>query len=180
MSRPGARVVCCVVLLGLGWSARGATPQQVDKAIKRGVEWFYTNQNDRGNWETVPTAGRDAQKEPANPASGQWGGFSAIATYALLDAGESWKDKRIRDALEWLNKAPMTGTYAVALRSQVWQYLPQTKGVKEAAQRDCGMLLSGMKSKGDARGMWAYFVSDGAHPRYDHSTSQIALLGVWA
>ena len=181
MSRPGARVVvCCIVFLVVGSGARAVTPQQVDKAIKRGVEWFYSTQNEKGNWETAPAAGRDAQKEPANPASGQWGGYSSLATYALLDAGESWKDKRVRDALEWLNKAPMTGTYAVAIRSQVWQYLPQTKGVKEAAQRDCGMLLSGMKSKGDARGMWAYFVSDAAHPRYDHSTSQIALLGVWA
>jgi hypothetical protein len=74
----------------------------------------------------------------------------------------------------------MIGTYAVALRAQVWQYLPQNANVKLAAQRDCGMLLSGMKARGDARGMWAYFLSDGTSPRYDHSTSQIALLGVWA
>src|SRR5258706_2686258 len=180
MSRSGARVVCFLVILGFASSLRAATPQEVDKAIKRGVEWLYAQQNDAGNWETTPGPGRDFAKEPAKPESGQWGGYSSLATYALLDAGESWKDKRIRDALEWLNKAPMIGTYAVALRAQVWQYLPQTKGVKEAAQRDCGMLLSGMKAKGDARGMWAYFVSDGAHPRYDHSTSQIALLGVWA
>ncbi|MDB5321846.1 MAG: hypothetical protein JWN40_3477 [Phycisphaerales bacterium] len=180
MSRSGACVVCFLAILGFGSSLQAATPQEVDKAIKRGVEWLYTQQNDGGHWETTPGPGRDFAKEPAKPESGQWGGYSSMATYALLDAGESWKDKRIRDALEWLNKAPMVGTYAVALRAQVWQYLPQTKGVKDAAQRDCGMLLSGMKAKGDARGMWAYFVSDGAHPRYDHSTSQIALLGVWA
>jgi hypothetical protein len=180
MSRSGVRVVTFLLILGMGLSLQAATPQEVDQAIKRGVEWLYSQQNEQGNWESTPGPGPDARKEQAKPESGQWGGYSSLATYALLDAGESWKDKRVRDALEWLNKAPMIGTYAVALRAQVWQYLPQTKGVKEAAQRDCGMLLSGMKSKGDARGMWAYFVSDGSHPRYDHSTSQIALLGVWA
>ncbi|HEY7119335.1 MAG TPA: DUF4159 domain-containing protein, partial [Tepidisphaeraceae bacterium] len=157
-----------------------ATPQEVDKSIRRGVEWLYSQQNERMNWESTPGPGRDARKQQADPKSGQWGGYSAIATYALLDAGESWRDKRVREALEWLNKAPMIGTYAVALRAQCWQYLPQSEGVKRAAQRDCGMLLSGMKTKGEARGMWGYFVSDGNSPRYDHSTSQIALLGVWA
>jgi hypothetical protein len=180
MSRSGVRLACCIFIFGVMPSVHAATPQEVDRAIKKGVEWFYSQQNPAGNWETTPGPGRDAQKEPSKPESGQWGGYSALATYALLDAGESWKDKRLHDALEWLNRAPMIGTYAVAIRAQVWQYLPQTKGVKEAAQRDCGMLLSGMKARGDARGMWAYFVSDGAHPRYDHSTSQIALLGVWA
>jgi hypothetical protein len=180
MSRRGARVLCIVGLVLFGDCACAATPQEVDRAIKRGVDFLYSKQNPQGNWETTPGPGRDFRKEPAKPESGQWGGYSAIAAYALLDAGESWKDKRIRDALEWLNKAPMIGTYAVALRSQCWQYLPQTKGVKDAAQRDAGVLVQGMKSKGEARGMWGYFVSDGNVPRYDHSTSQIALLGVWA
>jgi len=51
-----------------------------------------------------------------------------MATYALLDAGESWKEKRIRDALDWLNRAPMIGTYAVAFRAQVWQYCRRARG----------------------------------------------------
>lgn len=180
MSRPGVLVWSVVGVLVLSSAARAATPEQVDKAIKKGVDWLYSQQNDKGNWETTPGPGPDARKEQSKPEAGQWGGNSAIATYALLDAGESWRDKRVRDALEWLNKAPMIGTYAVALRAQCWQYLPQSPGVKSAAQRDCGMLLNGMKSKGDARGMWAYLVSDGNSNRYDHSTTQIALLGVWA
>jgi hypothetical protein len=183
MSRTGVlvwSVVGVIVLSASSSSLRAATPQQVDKAIKKGVDWLYSQQNDKGNWEGTPGPGPDARKEQAKPEGGQWGGHSAIATYALLDAGESWRDKRVRDALEWLNRAPMIGTYAVALRAQCWQYLPQSPGVKSAAQRDCGMLLNGMKSKGDARGMWAYLVSDGNSQRYDHSTTQIALLGVWA
>lgn len=177
------RIMRALVTWGLAFTslgAAGATPQEVDKAIRKGVEFLYSKQNDKGNWEAVPVAGRDWRKEPSNVNSGQWGGYTSLATYALLDAGESWKDKRVREAVEWLNKAPMTGVYAVALRAQIWQYLPQNSAVKNAAQRDAGMLLSGMKTKGEARGMWNYFVSDANSPRYDHSTSQIALLGVWA
>jgi hypothetical protein len=173
-------MVLSVWLLGASCAVFAATPEEVDKAIKRGVENLYTQQNEQGNWESTPSPGQNARKEQADPKSGQWGGFSSLATYALLDSGESWSDKRVGKACEWLNKAPMIGTYAVALRAQIWQYLPQNANVKAAAQRDCGMLLSGMKARGDARGMWAYFVSDGNSPRYDHSTSQIALLGVWA
>ena len=131
MSRPGVLVwsVVGVLVLSSAAAVRAATPQQVDKAIKKGVDWLYSQQNDKGNWETTPGPGPDARKEQAKPEAGQWGGYSAIATYALLDAGESWRDKRVRDALEWLNKAPMVGTYAVALRAQCWQYLPHSPGV---------------------------------------------------
>lgn len=181
MSRFGAKCIGLILLTACAWPTFAATPEEVDKAIKKGVEFLYSQQNEQFNWESSPGPDRDARtKGQADPKNGQWGGFSAIATYALLDAGEPWTDKRIRNACEWLNKAPMIGTYAVALRAQVWQYLPQNANVKVAAQRDCGMLLSGMKARADARGMWAYFVSDGNSPRYDHSTSQIALLGVWA
>src|SRR3954466_11617383 len=180
MTRRGALVVCLIGLSWVGARAYAVTPQEVDRAIKRGVDWLYSQQNDKGNWEIAQQMSADARKEQSKPEGGQWGGYTALATYALLDSGETYRDKRVRDALEWLNKAPMIGTYAVSLRAQVWQYLPPTKAVRDAAQRDAGMLLSGRKAKGDAQGMWAYFVSDGAHPRYDHSTSQMALLGVWA
>jgi hypothetical protein len=182
MPRPRVLAWSVVCLVIAPWQSvlHAATPQQVDKAIRKGVEWLYAQQNDKMNWETATSPGPDARKLQSKPEAGQWGGTSALATYALLDAGEDHREPRVRDALDWLNKAPMIGTYAVALRAQCWQYLPQSPAVKTAAQRDCGMLLSGMKSKGDARGMWSYLVSDGNSPRYDHSTSQIALLGVWA
>ena len=183
MSRAGVlvwSVVGVVVAFASGSPLRAATPEQVDQAIRRGVDWLYAQQNEKGHWETTPGPGADVRKNQSKPDAGQWGGYSALATYALLDAGESWRDPRVRNAVEWLNKAPMVGTYAVALRAQCWQYLPQSQGVKNAAQRDCSMLLGGMKAKGDSRGMWSYLVSDHSSPRYDHSTSQVALLGVWA
>ena len=159
--------------------AKLASPEKVDAAIKKAVAYLYAAQNDKGHWETFDTISPEWKKEPAKPEGGQFGGLSSMAVYSMLDAGESWKDPRIRKGIEWLYKQPMMGTYAVSFRSQIWQYLPQTPGVKSAAQRDCNLLLSGMKAKGDARGFWSYFVNDGNNTRYDHSCSQIALLGIW-
>src|SRR4051812_17371691 len=93
-------------LCGFSFGALAATPQEVDKAIKKGVEFLYSRQNDKGNWDTTISPGPNARKEASKPESGQFGGFSALAAYALLDAGESWKDKRVREAVEWINKAP--------------------------------------------------------------------------
>src|SRR4051812_31710102 len=102
MSRNGlfAAIVACACIVP---SVRGATPRQVDTSIKRGVEWLYEQQNDKGNWETTPGPGADFKKEQSKPESGQWGGVSAMATYALLDAGESPKDERIAKAVQFLN-----------------------------------------------------------------------------
>lgn len=180
---PSTGVRAAIVVLGsmITFSGLAATPEQVDKAIKKGVAWLYSKQNEKGNWEVVEKRSPDYRKELSKVEGGQFGGLTAIATYALLDSGESWKDPRIKDSVEWLNKASMTGVYAVALRAQIWQYLPQNQMVKQAAQRDCNMLLAGMKGgKTEARGFWSYLIDDGTASRYDHSTSQIAVLGIWA
>ncbi len=160
-------------------AARAATPAQVDAAIKKGVAYLYAIQNDQGHWETIASISPDWKKEPAKPEGGQFGGLTSMSIYALMDTGETWRDPRLRKAIEWAYKTSMFGTYAVSFRSQIWQYLPQTPGVRAAAQRDCNLLLAGMKAHGDSRGFWSYFVNEGNVPRYDHSCSQIALLGIW-
>jgi len=58
----------------------------------------------------------------------QWGGYSALATYALLDAGESWKDKRVRDALAGGLKAlcaamKASSVHVTFAREDEWAFL---------------------------------------------------------
>jgi hypothetical protein len=157
------------------------TPNEVDASIKKAVAWLYSKQDQKGHWEEKEAPEGDLKGKDRNtPTGGQWGGYTAIATYALLDAGEPWKDPRIKKAAEWLHRAQITGVYALSLRANIWHYLPQSTNVKKAADRDSYMLLGGMKSKGDADGFWGYSVNDGATGYYDHSTSQFALLGIWA
>src|SRR5436190_9749857 len=150
MARRGARLIGIACILGCvagsAWAA--VTPQQVDAAIKKGVDYLYAQQNKAWNWETSAGPGPNPMVDPNNndPAMGQWGGRSAIATYALLVAGEDYRDKRLAGAIDWINRAPMIGIYAVGLRAQVWMYLPPNAKVKQAARRDLSMLLNGMKS----------------------------------
>src|SRR5688500_6492197 len=178
---PARAALALILLVTLPIQAAPPTPNEVDASIKKAVAWLYSQQDQRGHWEKKEAPeGEIKGKDRNNPTGGQWGGYTAVATYALLDAGEPWKDDRIRKAAEWLNKAQITGVYSLSLRANIWQYLPQSPNVKRAAERDARLLLGGMKSKADAEGFWGYHVNDGPTGYYDHSTSQFALLGIWA
>src|SRR5688500_18628788 len=81
-------------------AAHGATPAEVETAIKKAKEFLYSQQTKEGAWD------------PAKPAAdhvhgSQWGGSTAMATYALLAAGESPDDPRIQKAVRWLGNANM-------------------------------------------------------------------------
>src|SRR2546421_9495681 len=99
-----AKSIIALLTLGFLACARGATippatPEQVDKTIARAVEWLYSKQT-KGNWETAEK--RDPTTKPSNTEGGQWGGRTAIATYALLAADQSPQDARIQEAVTFL------------------------------------------------------------------------------
>jgi hypothetical protein len=173
--------VCCLLLATLFIVAGGAapaTPQKVDEAIKKGVAYLYSKQNKDGNWETIQK--RDPSTKPYSTEGGQWGGKTAIVTYALLACDESPQDPRIAKAVEWLRKAELVGTYAVSLRAQVWNNLPKTPENKQAMQRDAKLLLDLAIDKGDNKGFYTYLNIPELNHTYDHSNSQYGVLGSWA
>src|SRR5687768_1747244 len=141
----GMAVALSVALAG--WApapARGATPQQVEDALKKSMKYLRDTQKPNGSWdEDVPAEGH---------AGLQWGGWTAIATYALLAGGDSHQDEHIQKAVRWLGRAKVTGTYAVGLRAQVWTYLPMSKDVRAAIKRDADQLLK----IADGNGRWGY------------------------
>ena len=158
-------------------SANAANSDQVNAAIETAKAKLYSMQKG-GNWETTALA--DLDKGPASPEGGQWGGLTSIATYALLAAGESPSEPRIKAAIEWLKKADIKGVYALGLRLQVWHYLCR-KHKDEARpfiERDAKLLLLALNSKGDAMGFYHYLVTPTGS--YDHSVSQYGILGIWA
>lgn len=145
--------------------APAASPSEVDRAIKALVEKLYADQQN-GNWEG-PATGHTA---------GQVGGRTALATYALLAAGESHQDPRVRQAINYLLQVEMDGVYAIGMRAQVWNYIPSNDAVRNAARRDA-VLLHGAARINKIPGMSRYKINS---PDYDHSASQIAVLGMWA
>ena len=159
-------------------SASAASPQQVDEAIKRATAYLLKIQKD-GNWEvsTPPNAAK-IEAELYAIRGGQWGGPTALATYALLASGENPQSEPMKKAMNFLANAKIVGIYALGLRSQVWSYLPAGANVRAMASRDGNLLLGAMRNfNGDAQGMF-WYTAQGAD--YDHSASQYGILGMWA
>ena len=124
----------------------------------------------------------DPQAGPA-PLDAQYGGYSALAAYALLSAGEKPTDPRMVRALNFLKRTDTTGTYALGVRCQVWHLAPSEESRKWATS-DSARLLQGMGKDGDALGMWDYvsgsYGAKNRGTRVDHSASQYGVLGLWA
>ena len=165
-------VACCVG--GLAAPLRAATPAQVEKAIKDAVDYLYKKQDKEGTWEP---------DDPKVNRHHQEGGWTAIAVYALLAAGESPQDPKLKKAIDYLLKQEMKGVYAVGIRLNVWHLLPPRPEVRQAMHRDAQYLMNAMKAgsanpKDGSRGMWDYVLNKGR--RYDHSVSQYGVLGLWA
>ena len=169
-----AGLLCGALFCGPAVCVRAASPEQVDKAIEDAIHTLYALQKN-GNWEIAALA--DSDKGPYDVDGGQWGGLTSIATYALLAAGESPQDARIRSAVEWLKKADIKGVYALGMRLQVWNFLPKTE-VRVLIEHDAKLLLLALKSKDNQKGFFDYLVTPSAG--YDHSVSQYGVLGLWA
>src|SRR4051794_34185990 len=159
-------------------AASAASPKEVNDAIDKAVKYLYELQQD-SNWELVQAPAGDGKPDVRGK---QWGGLTAMATYALLAAGQNPQDERVAKAITWLLDNELTGTYAVGLRAQVWQFLPekhpQRAKVRAAIKRDLELLASGVSLRKDkSRGFYGYFPGDDG---YDRSNSQYGVLGTWA
>src|SRR5688500_6532777 len=119
-----ALVVCFVT----AQASRAATPEQVDKAIKRAVDHLLKVQKENGTWEVVDVKADPKAPEgkgsPYSTSGGQWGGLTALATYALLSSGIGAEDPKLAPAITFLKKADIDGTYALAMRMWVWASIP--------------------------------------------------------
>lgn len=166
------------VAFGQAPAARAVEGNPTASAIQRGVEWLYAQQKPDGTWETEPMPWAGAEKIQ-NSGNGQWGGNTALATYALLAAGESAQDPRIQKAIAFLAEADIRGVYALGLRGQIWQYLPPTSMRVQLAKRDRKLLMDAAARMQDRPifGKFHYLVT--ADRSYDNSVSQYGVLGVW-
>ncbi|KKK71522.1 hypothetical protein LCGC14_2913080, partial [marine sediment metagenome] len=132
-----------VLAVMLAWSVparaqRTAIPfsdQAVEKAIEDAKEYLWSQYVEKlGHWAEPPP--------PDNPRTRSYvGGYTALACYGLLAAGESYREPRMKRALKWLAKVPMNATYCLGLRSQVWTFLPR-KRMRPLLARDARQLVN--------------------------------------
>src|SRR3954469_4834341 len=169
-----------VAWAGMAQPIHAATSKQVDAALEKARAYLFTLQNKNGTWDdtVVPPKPAESAANARSPNGGQWTGETALAVYALLAAGESPQNPKLKPAIEFLVRSETAGTYALGLRMQVWLLLPRKAEYLAAARRDAKVLLAGLKTQGTAAGMYSYVF--GNDPTYSHSRSQYGVLGIWA
>ncbi len=80
----------------------GPTDEAVRECVSKAVEKLKSGQKADGHWETV---------------ANQYGGMTALAVLALLQAGEPLDDPAVAGGLEALERVPNVETYVVSLRT---------------------------------------------------------------
>ncbi|MDP7028732.1 MAG: hypothetical protein QF733_00755 [Phycisphaerales bacterium] len=119
----------------------------------------------------------DPPRMPAGESTRQHlGGYSALATLALLTAGHDAQAPPLCHAIAWLEQIEPDGTYAVAFRAQVWAALPDR--YLPALQRDIDRLTSSFHWE---QGGWDYLCKPvNRIPRVSPSTRHVAVLALHA
>ncbi|MEZ0265031.1 MAG: DUF4159 domain-containing protein [Phycisphaerae bacterium] len=147
---------------------------KVEAAIKKAKAYLYAKMSADGTWETGPAKFANNNQHDG----GQWGGLTALCTYALLAAGESPQDAKLAKAIAFLKTADIRGTYARGIRMLVWHQLPESKETLALMKVDAQLMLDATRGDGNSAGMHDYTGIAGSD--YSHSRSQYAVLGLWA
>jgi hypothetical protein len=148
----------------------------VEVAIKKAVAYLYKTQKG-DNWEAVPRRMGDTGYKVDEA---QWGGLTAMATYALLAAGESPQNPQVAKAIAFLDRAEVVGTYAMGMKLQIWNYIERPSAPqKDVLRKDATLLLTAVKTNPSNAGLYHYWV-DPTKGDYDQSCSNYGVLGMWA
>ncbi|QNN24065.1 DUF4159 domain-containing protein [Planctomycetales bacterium ZRK34] len=147
------------------------TDEQVRQTIDQLVAYLYKTQNDQGHWD------RKAPEDTGHHNFGmQYGGMSALATYALLASGQSYQHPQVARAIRALKSFPVRGTYVCALRIHVWNQLPDS--FQDEMRKDLGFLLTCLKQSTIPGKAKAFSYGPGVEG-WSNSRTQYGLLGLW-
>lgn len=142
---------------------------QLDAAIHELIDRLYAAQNKEGLWI-------DAWPNDDSIHGLQYGGNTALVAYALITAGESYQNPKLRRAIRFLEEVEMNGTYAIALRDMVWEHLPQS--FQRYLNQDTRWLVDAAQPS--PHGGKCYTYSDYSRFNYSNSRTKFGLLGLWA
>lgn len=178
-----AAILVCVAAAAwaVGPAHAAVTSEQIDTAILDGKKFVYSQQQAGGRWEHDDTRKGDGHNWSSMQGD-SFGGYTALATYALLASGESPNSPRVGAAIGFLKRADIVGVYALGIRLQVWLLIPhETAEIKAHIHKDADALINGINmgpdGPGTNHGLWDY---TGLGSRVDHSVSQYGVLGLWA
>src|SRR5688500_1764851 len=95
-------VLTCAIVLMIARPASAATPAEIQAAIEKAKAFLYSQQFDGERWERDPKRVGDTHDYWNVPQADSWGGWTALACYALLTAGENPQDPRMAKSIAWL------------------------------------------------------------------------------
>ncbi len=147
------------------------TDETVAVAIERARDWLMLQRSKAGDWESSRTDTGDRF----------WGGGTALATLALLNAGENPRSDEMQQTLTWLAAQPLRATYVYSLRAQALSLVPGG-AFERRLQDDLDWLVAAahVGPGPHAGGYWYESASEKPQIReFDHSNSQFGVLGVW-
>lgn len=126
---------------------RAATPQQVQKAIEKAQKYLLAHRSPDGTWEVAqrPELGTPNDKRLTDYRARQWGGLTAVSTYALLASGMDPRADELKRPIYFLLNANLQSTYTVGISSQIVLFLPE-KETREFAKRNLALLYAGLLS----------------------------------
>ena len=166
------QVACVAAWVILGPSGARAQPvpvtdEDVELAIRRGVEFVWSSQGAAGGWS-------DTRFDRLFP-----GGLTALAAFTLRTAGAELGDPRLQRAVNRLleDEDRIRTVYARAFRLMLWASLDPNK-YRGKIRAVVGFLAS-MQSR---QGVWGYGGrGDALTPQgwADNSNSQLAILALW-
>ncbi len=171
-----ALLALLTALTGLSSTAPAQTPlvqaetltdQEVSWAIDALTEALFALRTDAGTWER-----QYARSEMAN-FNAHVTGQTTLAVAALLAAGHSYQDPRIRPALDLLIADKSDFTYVRGLRCHVWAAVPDK--YSRLLDADRRWLLSAYDHDS---GSWNY-TQAAIRSGYDNSVTQYGVLGLW-
>lgn len=143
------------------------TPQKVEQAINRAMQYLRQAQRN-GNWES-------GAGDVLRLVGVMEGGHTALATLALLEAGEDVKSPVIQQALDYLRKLPPRATYVVALQTMALSRAEPEKD-RLLIARNVDWLKKSFRPKLG----WSYGLAGGLGAGGgDNSNSQYAVLGLY-
>jgi hypothetical protein len=153
------------LLLACPVPVRAADPlvDRVQKAMDQAIKFLRLQSKEKGHWDHLEIGGQVLRP----------GGWTSLATLALLNAGVPREDEIIQKSLVYLRTIPPSQTYVVGLQTMVFAQAGYPEDLK-LIQRNVDWLLQARLANG-----WSYGKLAGAAGTLtDFSNTQYALLGL--
>ncbi|HEV7278914.1 MAG TPA: DUF4159 domain-containing protein [Pirellulaceae bacterium] len=144
--------------------AAQVSPEKVNAAVDKGVDFLFSRQEDDGHWADL---------------TGYRGGVPALVTLALLNAGVDAEHPKMQKALDHLRKLHLSGevdkTYVISLFASVFA-AADPAGDRLILENAVTWLEDAQVQGGERVGSWAYSKNSGFG---DKSNSQFAILALY-